>query len=64
MNVLKLILFIEFIAMFVLGTIHLRWFFIVQKFPLELYPLIAGIVLISCLLVVYVFDPLGKWFFG
>ena len=62
MNVLKLILFIEFIAMFVLGTIHLIWFFIGQKFPLEMYPLIAGIVLIYCLLVVYVFDPLGKWF--
>jgi hypothetical protein len=62
MNVLKLILFMEFISMFVLGTMHLIWFLIGQKFPLEMYPLTAGIVLICCLLAVYVIDPLGKWF--
>lgn len=50
--------------MFVCGAMHLILFFSKQKFPLEMYPLIAGIVLICCLLVVYVFAPLGDWFLG
>jgi len=64
MNVLKFILFIEFIAMFVCGSMHLILFFSRQKFPLEMYPLIAVIVLICCLLTIYVFAPLGEWFLG
>ena len=64
MNVLKFILFIEFIAMFVCGSMHLILFFSRQKFPLEMYPFIAGIVLVVCLLVVYVFAPLGEGFLG
>lgn len=64
MNALKFISFIEFIAMFVCGAMHLILFFSKQNFPLEIYPLIAGIVLICCLLVVYVFAPLADRFIG
>ena len=62
MNVLKFILFMEFMAMFVCGSMHLTLFFSKQKFPLEMYSLIAVIVLVVCLLVVYVFAPLAEWF--
>ena len=62
MNVFKFILFIEFIAMFVCGAMHLIMFFSRQDFPLEMYPIIAGIVLLCSLLVVYVFAPLCEWF--
>jgi hypothetical protein len=62
MNVLKFILFIEFLVMFVCGATHLTCFFIEQNFPLEIYPFIVGIVLICCLLAVYVFVPLSEWF--
>ena len=62
MNVFKFILFIEFIAMFVCGAMHLIMFFSRQDFSLEMYPIIAGIVLVCYLLVVYVFAPLGEWF--
>lgn len=62
MDVLKFILFIEFIAMFVCGAMHLIVFFSRQDFLLEIYPIIAGIVLVCTLLVVYVFAPLGEWF--
>ena len=62
MNVLKFILFMEFIAMFMCGSTHLILFFSKQQFPLIMYPLLAGILLVACLFAVYVLVPLSEWF--
>ena len=60
MSKFKFVVFVEFIAIFVCGAMHLFMFLTEQEFSLLYYPLIAGIVLISLLLVVYVFHPLAE----
>lgn len=62
MEKLKLIIFIEFIGMFVVASFHLLALFTKEKFPLELYLIVSGIVLVCCTLVAYVFIPIADWF--
>jgi hypothetical protein len=62
MKTIKFIVFIELIAMFVTGASHLVAYFTKQAFPLSVYPMMFGIVLVCILLVIYVITPFGEWF--
>ena len=64
MEILKLILSIELLAMFVCGVINLIVVLFKQEFPFIIYPFIAGIVLIGILLVLYIFAPPKNKFFN
>jgi len=61
MDGIKLILFLEFIAMFVCGLAHIFMYLTGHSFPLSTYLIVAGIVLVACLLVLFVFAPLAEW---
>jgi hypothetical protein len=64
MNVLKFILFIEFIVMFVVAGAHLISLFTSEKFPVELYLIISIITLACCLFVIYIFVPIADFIIG
>jgi hypothetical protein len=62
METIKFIMFIEMIAMFVMGLSHLIAYFRKQDFPLLLYPVIFIIVLFCAIFAICVAVPLADWF--
>jgi len=58
MDKIKLLIFVEFIALFVCVALHLYAKINNQEFPIQTYLIIAIIVLICCLLVIFLFAPL------
>jgi uncharacterized membrane protein len=63
MKALKVILFVEIIAMIVMCAIHSVFLLNGEDFPLEAYPQMAGVVLLCGLFSVYVVTPLAELFF-
>ena len=62
MYIFKQIIFLEFFALLVCGICHLGAFITGNPFPLLVYPMVMGTVLLVSLLVVFVIGPLGEWF--
>lgn len=58
----KIGVFIEFIAMLVTALFHIGFLIAGVPYPLILYPIIFGIVLLCILLVVFILIPIGDWF--
>ena len=58
MDELKFILFIEFVAIFIVASDHLIALFTRKKFDTKLYLIIPRGVFVACLLVVYIFAPI------
>ena len=63
MKTIKFILFIEALAMFVTGAVHLFSYIFGEKFPLSMYPIMFVIILLCCLLVIFVITPFANWWF-
>lgn len=62
-DLLKYIIFLEVVAMFACGLIHLVAFLTNNKWDLLMYPLFFGVALLICLFVVFILTPLIEWFY-
>lgn len=62
MEKLKLIIFIEALAMLVCGVGQFAAFITKVDFPLDIYPVMAGIVLVAMLFTIWVLAPIFEWF--
>lgn len=58
---IKLIIFFEFIALFVLLIFNIISYFAKEKFARSNYFIVMGIVLITSLLATFVFAPILIW---
>ena len=63
METIKTFIFVEVLAMFVTGVVHLFYYIFEEEFPLSIYPTIFGIVLACLLLVAFVISPIADWWF-
>lgn len=63
MEKVKLIVFTELIALFVLVVGHLLSYLAGLPFSLLMYPVVLGIVLVCMLLVIFILAPFAEWFF-
>lgn len=61
MNNFKLILFVEFIVIFLCVLFHIVSLILNEEFPLSLYPTTIIVILVVCLLSIYVFEPIFEW---
>lgn len=59
----KIFLFIELITLMVCGLMHIFAVIFSEKFPLEVYPMLMGIVLFIFLFTIFIVEPLHNWFF-
>lgn len=60
MNVLKLIFFAEFIALFICGVLHLVAYLAKLEYPLSIYWTMPAIMLLCCLSVVFIVEPIHR----
>ena len=59
----KIFLFIELITLMVCGLMHIFVVIFSENFPLEVYPMVMGIVLFTFLFTIFIVKPLHKCFF-
>lgn len=60
----KMFLFIELITLMVCGLMHIIFMVIFsENFPLEVYPIMIGIVLFIFLFAIFIVEPLHNRFF-
>jgi len=62
METIKIILFIEFIVLFVCGAGQLVAFLTKTEYPISIYLIVHALVLVCSLLVIYIIAPIGEWF--
>lgn len=63
MENLKILIFLEIVAMIVTALLHLVAFLIGDDFPLILYPIIFAFMLLVFLLVFFILIPIAEWLF-
>ena len=61
MEKIKLILFLQILSIFVCIFIHSITLFSKEKFPTEMYIIVAAITLVISLISVYIIFPIFNW---